>query len=161
MIYGSSTRDLNITFGSRNGSVHVVLKKSVRINSFNENSSFFKIEFSTKSTDRHIYTKGFSAKIALMSDYIGRQIPPGIYPWHLPVFPCMTNKAHVFVLFCCFTSQVKNYIVIGVGCGGWGVGGGGRADSSPNHTFFLGKLEQAVNHYFLHILSLVTNNNPS
>ena len=26
--------------------------------------------------------------------------------------------------------------------------------------FFLGKLEQAVNQYFVHILSLVTNNNP-
>ena len=24
--------------------------------------------------------------------------------------------------------------------------------SSPNHTFFLGKLEQAVNQYFVHIL---------
>ena len=33
--------------------------------------------------------------------------------------------------------------------------------SSPNHTFFLGKLEQAVNQYFVHILSLVTDNNPS
>ena len=30
-----------------------------------------------------------------------------------------------------------------------------------NHTFFLGKLEQAVNQYFVHILSLVTDNNPS
>ena len=27
--------------------------------------------------------------------------------------------------------------------------------------FFLGKLEQAVNQYFVHILSLVTDNNPS
>ena len=27
--------------------------------------------------------------------------------------------------------------------------------------FFLGKLEQAVNHYFVHIISLVTDNNPS
>ena len=26
---------------------------------------------------------------------------------------------------------------------------------------FLGKLEQAVNQYFMHILSLVTDNNPS
>ena len=33
--------------------------------------------------------------------------------------------------------------------------------SSPYHTFFLGKLEQAVNQYFVHILSLVTDNNPS
>ena len=27
--------------------------------------------------------------------------------------------------------------------------------------FFLGKLEQAINQYFVHILSLVTDNNPS
>ena len=27
--------------------------------------------------------------------------------------------------------------------------------------FFLGKLEQAVNQYFMHILPLVTDNNPS
>ena len=34
-------------------------------------------------------------------------------------------------------------------------------DSQPNHTFFLGKLEQAVNQYVVHILSHVTDNNPS
>ena len=28
-------------------------------------------------------------------------------------------------------------------------------------TLFLGKLEQAVNQYYVHILSLVTDNNPS
>ena len=50
-------------------------------------------------------------------------------------------------LFCCFTSQVNSY-------------GHGGTVSSPNHTFFLGKLEQAVNQYFVHILSLVTDNNP-
>ena len=33
--------------------------------------------------------------------------------------------------------------------------------SSPNRTFFLGKLDQVVNQYFLYILSLVTDNNPS
>ena len=37
-----------------------------------------------------------------------------------------------FCLFCCFTSQVNSY-------GHYGT------VSSPNHTFFLGKLEQAVN----------------
>ena len=36
-----------------------------------------------------------------------------------------------------------------------------RKVSSPNHTFFLGKLDKAVNQYFVHILSLVTDNNPS
>ena len=53
-----------------------------------------------------------------------------------------------FCLFCCFTSQVNSY-------------GHGVTVSSHNHTFFLGKLEQAVNQYFVHILSLVTDNNPS
>ena len=35
--------------------------------------------------------------------------------------------------------------------------------SYTNHTFFLGKLEQAVNQYLndVHILLLVTDNNPS
>ena len=33
--------------------------------------------------------------------------------------------------------------------------------SSPNHTFFLSKLDLAVNQYFGHTLSLVTDNNPS
>ena len=46
-------------------------------------------------------------------------------------------------LFCCFTSQVNSY-------------GHGRMFSSPNHTFFLGKHEQAVNQYFVHMLLLVT-----
>ena len=36
-----------------------------------------------------------------------------------------------------------------------------RDGHPPNHTFFLGKLEQAVNQYFVHILSLVANSNPS
>ena len=35
-----------------------------------------------------------------------------------------------FFCFCCLTSQVNNY-------------GHGRTVSSPNHTFFLGKLKQA------------------
>ena len=50
--------------------------------------------------------------------------------------------------FCCFTSQVNSYGHCGT-------------VSSPNHTFFLGRLEQAVNQLFVHILSLVTDNNPS
>ena len=57
----------------------------------------------------------------------------------------------IFVcLFGCFTSQVNSY-------------GHGGTVSLPtcNHTFFLGKLEQAANQYFLHILSLVMDNNPS
>ena len=51
-------------------------------------------------------------------------------------------------LFCCFTSQVNSY-------------GHGGTVISPNYTFFLGKLEQAVIHYFVHILLLVTDNNTS
>ena len=33
--------------------------------------------------------------------------------------------------------------------------------SSPNHTFFLGTLDYEVNQYFVQILWLVTDNNPS
>ena len=33
--------------------------------------------------------------------------------------------------------------------------------SSPYHTFFLGKLEQAVNQFLVHILPLVKDNEPS
>ena len=33
--------------------------------------------------------------------------------------------------------------------------------SSSNHTFFLSKLEQADNQYFVLIILLVTDNNPS
>ena len=32
---------------------------------------------------------------------------------------------------------------------------------SPNNTSFLGKLEQAVNQFFMHILSLAADNNTS
>ena len=53
-----------------------------------------------------------------------------------------------FCLFCWYKSPVNIY-------------GQGGTVSSPNHTFFLGKLEQAVNQYFVHILSLVTDNNRS
>ena len=56
--------------------------------------------------------------------------------------------SEVLCLFRFFMSQVNSY-------------GHGGTVSSPNHTFFLGKLEQAVNQYFVHILSLVPDNNPS
>ena len=39
-------------------------------------------------------------------------------------------------------------------------GHGGIVSAHVPH-FFLGKLEQAVNQYFVHILSLVTDTNPS
>ena len=77
-----------------------------------------------------------------------------------------------FFVFCCF------FLGGGGGAGGGGGGGGGGGVelllfvpgnsyghvgmvSSHNHTFFLGKLEKAVNQYFVHILLLVTDNNPS
>ena len=59
-----------------------------------------------------------------------------------------TRFGRFVCLFCYFTSQVNSYGHCGT-------------VSSPNHTFFQGKLEQAVNQYFVHILSLVTDNNPS
>ena len=34
-----------------------------------------------------------------------------------------------------------------------------RQVTSPNHTFSLGKLDLAVYQYFVHILSIVTDNN--
>ena len=36
-----------------------------------------------------------------------------------------------------------------------------RTVSSPNHTFPLGQLDQAVYPYFVYIISLATDNNPS
>ena len=60
----------------------------------------------------------------------------------------MNTLIETVCLFCRFTSQVSSY-------------GHGETVSSPNHTFFLGKLEPAVNQYFVHILSLVTDNNTS
>ena len=60
----------------------------------------------------------------------------------------MTIGDECICLFCCFTSHVNSY-------------GHDETVSSSSHTFSLGKLEQAVNQYFVHILSLVTDNNPS
>ena len=50
--------------------------------------------------------------------------------WHLRSFQ-QRRFRRLFCLFCCFTSQVNSYGHCGT-------------VSSPNHTFFLGKLEQAV-----------------
>ena len=69
-----------------------------------------------------------------------------VCPAKVTVFVCLESlsvcfSGYLFLsLFCCFTSQVNSY------------GHGGKV-SSPNHTFFLGKLEKAVNQYFVHILS--------
>ena len=48
----------------------------------------------------------------------------------------------------CWTSQSTEYVHVGM-------------VSSPYHAFFLGKLDLAVNQYFVHILSFITDNNPS
>ena len=64
------------------------------------------------------------------------------------LFVCLFVSLFVCV-FCCFTSKSTAVVMAG------------RTVSSPNHIFSRGKLEQAVNQYFVHILSLVTDNNPS
>ena len=56
-------------------------------------------------------------------------------------------RIYVVCLFCCFTSQNNSYVH-------------GGTVSSSNHTFFLGRLEQAVNQQFVHILSLVSDKQP-
>ena len=62
----------------------------------------------------------------------------------------MRTYAALHVLFVCFVAlRPKSAAMVMVG------------RSVHLTTFFLGKLEQAVNQYFVHILSLVTDNNPS
>ena len=56
-------------------------------------------------------------------------------------------KICFFGLVCCFTYQSKAMVMSG--------------RSVHQTTFFLSKLEQAVNQYFVYILSFVTDNNPS
>ena len=56
----------------------------------------------------------------------------------------------LFVCLCCFMSQVNSY-------------GHGETVSSPNHIIIWGSLNKrltstSVNQYFVHILSLVTDN---
>ena len=66
---------------------------------------------------------------------------------HFPIIPSsLQNCPFIF----CFVALPANQQL----WSWWGV-------SLPNHTFFLGKLEQTVNQYFLSILWLVTDNNPS
>ena len=75
---------------------------------------------------------------------------PG-HPWVDFQPRCRKDFSHdvtlVACLFCCFTSQATAKVMAG--------------RSVQLTTFFLGKLEQAVNQYFVHILSFVTDNNPS
>ena len=75
-------------------------------------------------------------------------VPPLKADWSLLVESKVAGKT--FVLFVLLLLRPKSTAKVMVG-----------AVSSPNHTFFLGKLEQAVNQYLVHILSLVTDNNPS
>ena len=53
----------------------------------------------------------------------------------------------LFCLFCCFTSQATAMVMAGL--------------SIHLTTLFPGQTKQAVNQYFVHILSLVTDNKPS
>ena len=58
-------------------------------------------------------------------------------------------EKYAVCLFCCFTSQVNSY-------------GHGATVSSPNLTiFFSGQAWTSSYQYFVNILSLVTDNNPS
>ena len=71
-----------------------------------------------------------------------------LFPNNMSDFSQLRKKKSTFFrddvcMFCCFTSQVNSF-------------GHGGTVSSPNNS-----LEQAFNHYFVHILSLVTDNNPS
>ena len=59
----------------------------------------------------------------------------------------MSFKAVLFVCFVALRSKPTAMIMTG-----WQF-------TQPH--FFLGKLEQAVNQYFVHILSVVTDNDPS
>ena len=60
------------------------------------------------------------------------------------------SKYSIWGLFVCFVAlRPKSTAMVMVG---WSV---------HLTTFFLGKLEQAVNQYFVQILSLVTDNDPS
>ena len=65
---------------------------------------------------------------------------------HLSQEPLLLSYAKLkwFVCFVAYTSHVNSYGHCAT-----------RTVSSPDHTFFLGKLEQVVNQYFVPILSLV------
>ena len=87
----------------------------------------------------HDYTTTFSFK-AVMSAFALKMLN-GFYPmWEWWSFVCL------FVLLLYVPSQQL-----------WSL----RDGQFTKPHFFLGKLEQAVNKYFVHILSLVTDNNAS
>ena len=78
----------------------------------------------------------------------------------------MKKMSHIFFLFSVYDVNLTNVIrstvclfvlMLNIPVNSYGHVG---IVSSPNHTFFLGKLDSAVNQYFVHILSLVTDNNP-
>ena len=74
------------------------------------------------------------------------------FPRMIPVKTYMSRLiSHIICLFVCFVAlRPKSTAMV-------------MAGRSVHLTtlFFLGKLEQAGNQYFVHILSLVTDNNPS
>ena len=77
------------------------------------------------------------------------------YTWNSKMPHTSPHKACtitiIFCLFCCFTSQVNSY-------------GHGGTVSSPNHNLSWASLNKrltSLRQYFVHILLLVTDNNPS
>ena len=84
------------------------------------NTKYERICLTFKELD--IVTRCFTTKL---NSYLPTQLQTS---WNMPYLD--------ICLFCCFTSQVNIY-------------GYGGTVSSPYHTFFLGKLEQAVNQYFV------------
>ena len=64
-----------------------------------------------------------------------------------PCFECISLLKGVIVVFAALRPKSTAMVKAG--------------RSAHLTTLFLGKLEEAVNQYFVHILSLVTYNNPS
>ena len=78
----------------------------------------------------------------------GRVIYQKLYDVNHIINPTTVNSSKNFDhLFCCFTFKSKVMVIM--------------ERSVHLTTLFMGKLEQADNQYFVHILSLVTDNNPS
>ena len=69
---------------------------------------------------------------------------------------CLVLILHLFKYHMVYLVVIYIVLLLYVPINSYGHGG---TVSSPNHTFFLGKLKQVFDQYFVHILSLVTDNN--
>ena len=98
--------------------------------------------------------------------------------WTLSIWPCNTQNSmlsckywlelrHVILLlfkYCSYLSSKQQWfelwfrLILYIPVNSYGHV---QMVSSTNHTFFLSKLDLAVNKYFVHILSLITDNNSS